>query len=444
MARADARVDDPLAAARVQLRRHPDDLERVPELGRGRPGPTAAGSATASGCSTWARAGRLDLRRRRPGRDRADAALRRRGRCCRALPVRRFLACSWSRSSASPRLRRAPRLTSSAGTATGAAGEHERRRTPTPARRAPSRAAAGWWGMAIFVASEATLFALLIGTYFYLRFKNVHWPPAGIPEPKLVVPLVLLGVLVATSIPVQLAARAGRAGRLGAARLCCSRRARRAGRLLRDAGARVLGDDLGASRPQRHAYGSIYYMLLGADHAHVALGLLLNVWLLGKLARGLTPYRLNALQAIALYWHAVNVITIAVPYDPLAGAMSLRRLASCSGSGSSRGGTRLVRVVPRRHRGLDGGLQSGERPLGDSARHGRSRSRSSRRARRSRRGRVDRRLPRDPGRRRAGPAAAGPAALLRHRRRCSANARLLHGHPALRHRDDRRPACHQA
>jgi hypothetical protein len=28
----------PLAAPRVQLRGHPDDLERVPELGRGRPG----------------------------------------------------------------------------------------------------------------------------------------------------------------------------------------------------------------------------------------------------------------------------------------------------------------------------------------------------------------------------------------------------------------------
>jgi heme/copper-type cytochrome/quinol oxidase subunit 3 len=70
--------------------------------------------------------------------------------------------------------------------------------------------------------------------------------------------------------------------------------------------------DLGRFAPADHAYASIYYTLLGADHAHVALGLLLDLWLLAKLARGLTRYRLNALSAITFYWHAVNVLTIAV------------------------------------------------------------------------------------------------------------------------------------
>ena len=41
---------------------------------------------------------------------------------------------------------------------------------------------------------------------------------------------------------------------------------------------------LHASAPQDNAYSSIYYMLLGADHAHVAVGILLVVWLLWKLA----------------------------------------------------------------------------------------------------------------------------------------------------------------
>ncbi|MEA2460241.1 MAG: hypothetical protein QOH90_418, partial [Actinomycetota bacterium] len=31
--------------------------------------------------------------------------------------------------------------------------------------------AAGWWGMVFFIATEATLFALLFASYFYLRFK---------------------------------------------------------------------------------------------------------------------------------------------------------------------------------------------------------------------------------------------------------------------------------
>src|SRR2546422_11680569 len=84
------------------------------------------------------------------------------------------------------------------------------------ARLEPSLA---WWGMALFIAAEATLFGVMVATYFYLRFKNLEWPPHGIPEPKLAVPLVLLGVLLVTSIPMQRALVAARARRLAAARL---------------------------------------------------------------------------------------------------------------------------------------------------------------------------------------------------------------------------------
>ena len=45
---------------------------------------------------------------------------------------------------------------------------------------------------------------------------------------------------------------------------------------------------------------------------HVAVGILLVVWLLWKLVRGLTMYRLNAVRAVAFYWHAVNLLTLIV------------------------------------------------------------------------------------------------------------------------------------
>ena len=51
------------------------------------------------------------------------------------------------------------------------------------------------------------------------------------------------------------------------------------------------------------------------------LGLLFDVWILGKLVRGLTPYRLNALNAIVLYWLAVVVITVAVTLTILSPAL---------------------------------------------------------------------------------------------------------------------------
>jgi cytochrome c oxidase subunit III len=167
------------------------------------------------------------------------------------------------------------------------------------------------WGMLILIASEGTLFAAFIGVYFYLRFTSAEWPQGGLPEPKWIVPLILLGVLVATSVPIQLASLAARAGRLAATRLFLL------GALVVQAGyfayeIHDFQDQLRTFDIGRNAYSSIYYTLLGADHGHVAIGILFDLWLLLKLSTGLTTYRANAAQAIAWYWHAVNAITVAV------------------------------------------------------------------------------------------------------------------------------------
>jgi heme/copper-type cytochrome/quinol oxidase subunit 3 len=168
-----------------------------------------------------------------------------------------------------------------------------------------------FWGMAMVVASEATLFGTFIGTYYYLRFGTPHWPPVGTPEPRVVVPLIMVGVLATTSLPMQLAARAARRGGLWAARFflvwALAVQCGYLGWAIHD-----YLDQLHRSAPQDNAYSSIYYTLLGADHAHVALGILLVVWLLWKLVRGLTMYRLNAVQVVAFYWHAVNLLTLIV------------------------------------------------------------------------------------------------------------------------------------
>jgi cytochrome c oxidase subunit III len=125
------------------------------------------------------------------------------------------------------------------------------------------------------------------------------------------VPMVLAGVLLLTSVPIQLASRAVREGRLGATRLLLLLAlVVQAGYLAYE--IHDFGDQLRAFGVARNAYSSIYYTLLGADHAHVAVGLLLDVWLLAKLARGLTRYRVTATVAIAWYWHFVNVLTVVV------------------------------------------------------------------------------------------------------------------------------------
>jgi heme/copper-type cytochrome/quinol oxidase subunit 3 len=174
--------------------------------------------------------------------------------------------------------------------------------------------------MMILIASEATLFAAFIATYFYLRFTSPRWPQGGLPEPKALVPLILVVCLVATSVPMQLASAAARDGRLAATRLFI------AVALVVQAG--YLAYELHDYRNQlqvfgigRNGYSSIYYTLLGADHAHVALGILFDLWLLGKLATGLTGYRVHATQAIAWYWHAVNLITVVVIATLLSAAL---------------------------------------------------------------------------------------------------------------------------
>jgi heme/copper-type cytochrome/quinol oxidase subunit 3 len=175
-------------------------------------------------------------------------------------------------------------------------------------RRGPSVA---FWGMAMLVASEVTLFGTFIGTYCYLRFSSVHWPPSGTPEPRVAVPLIMAGILATSSLPMWLASRAVGRGRLSTTRLLLVwALAVQCGYL-----AWAIHDyvhQLQHSTPQDNAYSSIYYVLLGADHAHVAVGVLLTAWLLGKLARGLTLYRIDATRVVAFYWHVVNVLTLIV------------------------------------------------------------------------------------------------------------------------------------
>ena len=169
----------------------------------------------------------------------------------------------------------------------------------------------GWWGMVVFVATEVTLFGTLIGSYYDLRFKTPHWPPPGVPDPKVAVPLILLAVLVSTSVVVQLASAFARAGRTTAVQLALLvALVMQSGYLAMQIHLYV--DDLHRFSPQASAYGSIYFTMLGAHHAHVLIGILLELWLFLRFFAGNTVYRAVGIHATAFFWHAVNVLAIAV------------------------------------------------------------------------------------------------------------------------------------
>jgi cytochrome c oxidase subunit III len=170
---------------------------------------------------------------------------------------------------------------------------------------------AAWWGIVMLIASEGVLFSAFIGTFFYLRFNDPQWPPAGDPHPKVVLPVVFALVLATSSPLLQLAWRAARGGRLAAVRglivLALAIQTTYFAWEVRD-----FSDQLRTMPIGNDAYTSIHYVMLGADHAHVLVGLLFDVWLLWKFARGITTYRANALQAITWYWHFVVVFTLIV------------------------------------------------------------------------------------------------------------------------------------
>ena len=173
-------------------------------------------------------------------------------------------------------------------------------------------AANGVWGMALFLCSEITIFGTLLATYFYLESDNRRWPPAGIKPPAVTLPLIATGVLVLSAIPVWLASRSARRGARGAVLGFISLA------LVLQCGylaAQVLlfRHDLNQFRPQDTAYGSIYFTLLAAHHAHVVLGMALDLTLILFVSlRGLNNYWLTGVRALALYWYVVTFLAVPV------------------------------------------------------------------------------------------------------------------------------------
>jgi heme/copper-type cytochrome/quinol oxidase subunit 3 len=175
----------------------------------------------------------------------------------------------------------------------------------------------GWWGMALFLCAEATLFGTLIGSYFYLDFKAHSWPPPGIKAPGVVLPLVGTGVLVLTSVPMWLAARAARAGQRNPAMWSIAV-AMVVQLLYLGLQIYLFRHDLNDFSPKATAYGSIYFTLLAAHHGHVVFGILFDATVLIFLAiRGLTNYWLIGVRGLALYWHVVNVLAVFVVFTQL-------------------------------------------------------------------------------------------------------------------------------
>ena len=175
----------------------------------------------------------------------------------------------------------------------------------------PTRSVA-WWGMALLCATEGTLFACLIASYFYLAVGSRQWPPPGIEAPKLLLPGLMTGCLVLSSAVLYWAERGIRQGQRG--RLTAGL----AGSIMLGVAflvlqAREYADKLKHFRPQEHAYASLFYTITGFHGAHVAAGVLLLGYTLLRAARGHFTARDHVgMSVTSLYWHFVDVVWLVI------------------------------------------------------------------------------------------------------------------------------------
>lgn len=180
---------------------------------------------------------------------------------------------------------------------------------PAAHRDAPATHPPGWWAMVWTIATEATLFAFLLFSFFYLGSQSRSpWPPNGPLGLRLSLPDTI--ILILSSVAYAWGERGIRQG--NQARL-------RAGLLI----AFVLGvifliiqrvewanQPFG---PRNGAFGSLFYTITGFHGAHVIVGLLMN--LLVQLWAGLGRFDRDAHLAVTnagLYWHFVDIVWLFV------------------------------------------------------------------------------------------------------------------------------------
>ena len=170
-----------------------------------------------------------------------------------------------------------------------------------------------WWGMVWLIATEATLFALLIASYFYIRFRSPEWPPGHIEAPELALPLIMTAILWSSSIPVHLAEKGIEHGNqkrlrwglaigfvLGAVFLLIT--------LLVE-----WPETLHHFDPRTNAYGSMYFTVTGFHLSHVVVGLSVSAFTQVRAWQGaFDEMKHVSVQNFAMYWHFVDIVWLFV------------------------------------------------------------------------------------------------------------------------------------
>ena len=182
------------------------------------------------------------------------------------------------------------------------------RTAPPLATSVSDSRATGWWGMVLLIASEATLFAALLGSYFYLLSGSIDWPPDGIEVPKLTRPIIASILLLGSSIPMIYADLSIRRGNQSGLRIGLAIAAVMAAVFI---GLQIYEYRHETFHISTDSYGSLFYTITGIHGLHVISALIMNLVLQVRAWRGhFTKTRRLAVTNVSLYWHFVDVVWI--------------------------------------------------------------------------------------------------------------------------------------
>jgi cytochrome c oxidase subunit 3 len=168
----------------------------------------------------------------------------------------------------------------------------------------------GWWGMVVLIATEATIFLALLGSYFFLRAGSAEWPQGGIAPPELTRISVFSVLLIGSSVPLFWGEAAIEHGHVGKLRIALFVSFVMGLAFLTNQVLEFHDLDFNI---RDNAYASIFIVTTGLHGLHVLGGLLISAVVQLKARLGwFTAERHLSVSVFALYWHFVDVVWIFV------------------------------------------------------------------------------------------------------------------------------------
>jgi cytochrome c oxidase subunit I+III len=174
----------------------------------------------------------------------------------------------------------------------------------------------GWWAMFITMLADLTAFMSLVFGYFFFWTIHQDFPPDPSPGPGILWPTIAAGLLLGAWALTILARnwnkRDWSVGFYAALSI--------AGALaVGGAGALLAGPWLTGLDPQSHIYPATVWILVIWTAAHIAVGLIMQLYCIARRIAGRLNPRYDAdISNVALYWHFV-ALTGALTVGVIAG-----------------------------------------------------------------------------------------------------------------------------